>query len=106
MCILEEIDFSEISEDMVQENNVPLEIFGLFTDFFDIYSSFGNGESIDFDKVKAFLSKWELVGWLEQHFCNFIRKNISIDDIEQVTTLSVKVSTGDFTAVPNLVSLY
>ena len=65
LCILGEIDFSEITEDMVQENNVPLNIFDLFTDFFNIYSNFGNAESIDFNEVNVFLSKWELVDWLE-----------------------------------------
>jgi len=107
LCVLSEIDqFDEINSELVAENNVPEEIFALYSDINKIFKSFENSTDFDFNDIKSLLSKWDLGDWLEQHFCNFLGKKISIEDVERVTTLSIEISKGDYTVIYELTSLH
>ena len=107
LCVLREVeDFEDITEELVVENRVPVEIFALFTELNEIFSRFENLTDFSFEWIRAFISKWELQTWLEEHFCNYIGKRITLDDVELVTNLSLKVSTGEFTAINELSSFY
>ena len=91
--MLSEIDqFDEINSELVTENTVPEEIFALFGDINKIFNSFENSTDFDFNDIKSLLSKWDLGDWLQQHFCKFLGKKISIEDVERVATLSIEIS--------------
>ena len=107
LCALREIEaFEDITEELVVENRVPLEIFTLFTDLKEVFSKFEDLTDFSFEWIRAFITKWDLRDWLEEHFCNHIGKRITLDDVERATNLSLKVSTGDFAAISELSRFY